>query len=199
MKKTMILIMLLFSFLSWNCFGRFAIIRKLYKFVDGISVSDTSPMFNKVVKSAIAWLVYVFPFIGGLAFFADFCVINLIEFWTDENPIDGKDDSSFKKNIKKTEEASSKLPAIQSGKTIVFESAENGLKLYISKSDDGNELRFRSAYQNSTREIVAFKNEPGILYTNNNDSLTPIEIELDTSGRIMGLTLENNSIPVDSY
>lgn len=59
-----------------GCYGKFQLTRTLYDV--NRSVGD------KYLRSAVTWLL-VIPY--GFAGFLDFCVFNVIEFWSGENPI----------------------------------------------------------------------------------------------------------------
>ncbi len=157
MRRIVVVCLLLLAFLQTNCFGRFAVIRKIYQFIDDIHFNG-APLLVRFVKTVITWLLFILPIVSGLAFFVDFCIINLIEFWTGENIIDGYKEGSAQKGKK----AQSGL--IQPGKTLRFESAENGMKLKISRSEDGSELKISSFYQGESREMIARQDEPGVLY-----------------------------------
>lgn len=61
---------------SAGCFGKFQLTRQLYEI--NKSVQD------KYLRSAVTWL-FVIPY--GITGFLDFCVFNLIEFWSGANPI----------------------------------------------------------------------------------------------------------------
>ncbi len=62
-----------------GCYGEFALTKAVYEF-NG-DVSD-----NKFVQSLMTW-VLGFLFVYSAAVLIDFVILNLIEFWTDENPM----------------------------------------------------------------------------------------------------------------
>lgn len=64
-----------------GCYGKFALTRKVYE----INGQITN---NKFVHSLVAWVFLWLP-VYGLAGFADFVVLNTIEFWTGNNPMSG--------------------------------------------------------------------------------------------------------------
>ncbi|MCL2326096.1 MAG: DUF3332 domain-containing protein [Proteobacteria bacterium] len=63
-----------------SCFGSFGATRFLYNFNDSFD--------NKFVKTIIMWCFTILP-AYPLFIFADFWIINLIEFWSGSNPISG--------------------------------------------------------------------------------------------------------------
>ena len=75
--KVLVATLALGAFLS-GCFGSFGATRWLYKFNDSFD--------NKFVKTLIMWVFLIIP-AYELFLFADFWIINLIEFWTGSNPV----------------------------------------------------------------------------------------------------------------
>ncbi|MDA8122406.1 MAG: DUF3332 family protein [Deltaproteobacteria bacterium] len=62
--------------LASGCFGKFQLTRKMYEINQSVD--------DKYVRSAVTWL-FVIPYV--LTGTLDFCIFNLIEFWSGENPI----------------------------------------------------------------------------------------------------------------
>lgn len=62
-----------------GCFGKFALTRKVYEINNQVS-SD------KFVKSLVTWIFVIVP-VYEIAAFADFVLLNVIEFWTGSNPV----------------------------------------------------------------------------------------------------------------
>jgi hypothetical protein len=182
MKKTLIVTLLLSSFLTWNCFGKFAITRKLYQFVDGINLEGQSSLLNKFVKSVVMWLCFIFP-VAGLAFAVDLIVINLIEFWTGDNIVDSSKSAINSKTL-------------SPGKNLSFESAEKGTKLTMARSADGETMTIRAEFNGELREIVAKKDEPGNLFLIEKDAMVPVQVKLNSIGDIDTIRVENTLIPV---
>ncbi|MCK9329652.1 MAG: DUF3332 domain-containing protein [Candidatus Cloacimonetes bacterium] len=80
MKKS-ILTILIISLLSLSisgCFGSFKLVGSVYDFNKGID--------NKFVKSFVMWIFYIVP-VYELATLGDVILLNVIEFWTDKNPM----------------------------------------------------------------------------------------------------------------
>ena len=65
-----------------GCFGKFAVVKTVYKFHDGIAGND---MAGKVIKSLL--LVFIGHAVYGFSAFVDVCLFNVIEFWTGSNPL----------------------------------------------------------------------------------------------------------------
>jgi hypothetical protein len=74
----MLLVVLFLSFSSISCYGNFSLVKKLYKWNGTIE--------NKFAKSAATWIMFIIP-VYGVAGFIDFVILNLIEFWSGENPV----------------------------------------------------------------------------------------------------------------
>lgn len=170
MSKKIILILLVLGILQIQCFGRFAIIRKIYQFIDDIKISDASPLLTRFVKTLLVWVLFIIPIVGGLAFFVDFCIINLIEFWTGENVIDGyKEKKAYlDKNLDEDKKNNPKS-LIAPGKSIAFVSSKTGMKTILSRSEDGMQMVIQTFYNGQKRELIAYKDQPGVLYARENN------------------------------
>lgn len=73
-----------------SCFGKFALVRMLYQFNDGLGGKDLGGRF---IKSIVMWVMLILP-IYSIASFIDIIILNLIEFWTGSNPIAMKEGES---------------------------------------------------------------------------------------------------------
>ena len=69
----------LISFGTSACMGSFALTKMLYNFNNTITG-------NKIVNNLIFWVLIWVPVYGG-AMFIDGAILNLIEFWTGDNPL----------------------------------------------------------------------------------------------------------------
>jgi hypothetical protein len=65
-----------------GCFGKFAVVKMVYKFHDSVAGDD---MQGKVIKSLL--LLLVGHAVYGLSAVADVLLFNVIEFWTGSNPL----------------------------------------------------------------------------------------------------------------
>ena len=79
--KKFVLIVVLVSLLTLSmsgCFGKFALTRKLYEFNGSLG--------NKWVNTIVMWAMCIVP-VYSIVVFVDFVILNLVEFWTNSNPI----------------------------------------------------------------------------------------------------------------
>ncbi len=61
-----------------GCYGSFNLTRRLYTWNGSLG--------DRFVKSLVMWVMVIVP-VYGLAGFADFAILNLVEFWTGKNPM----------------------------------------------------------------------------------------------------------------
>lgn len=71
-------LMLGVSILGSGCFGKFALVRKVYEWNDSLG--------NNFVKTLVFYGLNIIP-VYGFAGAIDFWILNLIEFWTGSNPM----------------------------------------------------------------------------------------------------------------
>lgn len=69
------------GFTTSACYGKFMLTRKVYE-ING-QITD-----NKFVHSLVMWVFMIVP-VYPIAGFADVVILNLIEFWTGSNPMQG--------------------------------------------------------------------------------------------------------------
>lgn len=115
-----------------NCFGKFALVRKLYGFNDSINIG--SGFVAKLFKTLISYVLYLVYALAGVV---DFLIFNLIEFWTDSNPVSLKEFDKEGKLVKNFE---------QDGQKIKFHYSNFGEKLEIdfNKKEVSNIIVFKS-------------------------------------------------------
>lgn len=77
-----------------GCYGKFALTRKVYE-ING-TITD-----NKFVHSLITWVFLILP-VYSIAGFADFVVLNTIEFWTGSNPMGASNSTTNDEGMKVT-------------------------------------------------------------------------------------------------
>ena len=65
-----------------GCYGKFAVVKMVYKFHDSVAGND---MQGKVIKSLI--LLLGGEAVYGLSIAADIFLFNIVEFWTGSNPL----------------------------------------------------------------------------------------------------------------
>ena len=66
-----------------GCFGKFALVRAVYRFNDEIAGNDRP---SKALKSLLFYGLMFIP-VYGVAGFMDWVIFNVIEFWTGTNPL----------------------------------------------------------------------------------------------------------------
>ena len=71
-----VLLLLAMSFMS--CYGNFSLVKKLYKWNGTVG--------SKLANSAVAWLLIIIP-VYEVAGLIDFVILNVIEYWSGENPV----------------------------------------------------------------------------------------------------------------
>jgi hypothetical protein len=163
-KKNLLVSLLLLSiFLSGNCFGKFALVRKIYEVNDGLTFGASGKL-GGVIKS-IVMIVFVILPVYSISFFLDIIVFNLIEFWTDKNPM-----------------ALNEKP--------VQELASEG-NTSISKKVDGDRMDLIIKNNQSVESIVVFKNKPGKFYTEKNSKLEEIKLNSMEFGSVSILSMES--------
>lgn len=80
MKKSILslLIICILSLSISGCFGSFSLTHQVYNFNRNIE--------DKFVRTIVLWAFIIVP-VYNVVMFVDFAVLNLIEFWTDKNPL----------------------------------------------------------------------------------------------------------------
>jgi Domain of unknown function (DUF3332) len=142
-----------------NCFGKFALVRKLYGFNDGIGGSD---LVGRFLKTLVFWIIaYILP-IYGIAFLVDFVIINLIEFWTGNNVIGLNEydkDGVFVKNFEKD------------GQSIRMTYTNYGSKLIVDFNNGSKKGTF-----------TMLKSQPGKFYQDNQGKLVEVKVNSEVLG-----------------
>jgi hypothetical protein len=84
------LVVLFSGQLLTSCFGKFALVNKLYDFNNGLGGKDLAGRF---IKTLVFWVMIIIPVyeIGGLI---DIIILNLVEFWTGSNILSMKEGES---------------------------------------------------------------------------------------------------------
>ena len=126
LKLTALLLIVIFvSFSSISCYGNFSLVKKLYKWNGTIE--------NKFAKSAATWIMFIIP-VYGVAGFIDFVILNLIEFWSGENPVTmsaGDKEVQFVEKDGKTYQ----ITATKNRFDIVEQGKDNPVSLIYQESD----------------------------------------------------------------
>ena len=149
---------LLFSLLfTSNCFGKFTLLQKVHGINAQINVGEGK--VNGAFKSLFMILMAVVPIYPG-AIVLDVVFLNLVEFWTDKNPLGG-----------------------ESNAKVEIEILEDGTK--ISKTKNGNELTISISKDYRSNSFIALKEEPGKLFIKKNNKLEEIKIETLEFGSLL--------------
>jgi len=164
-KITLLLLIVGVSLTSFaNCFGKFALTRKVYGFNEGLMGNDWA---GKIVKTILMYVYFILP--NWIVMFIDVVILNLIEFWTDSNPLglneynkEGKYVKSFQK-----EGESLKLTYLNFGQKLVIDVSKNG------KSD----------------QFVVLRSEPGKFFKETDDKLEEITVDSKNIGSKMILRM----------
>ncbi len=166
-KITLLLLIVGVSLTSFaNCFGKFALTRKVYGFNEGLMGNDWA---GKIVKTILMYVYFFIPIIAGIVWFIDVVILNLIEFWTDSNPLglneynkEGKYVKSFQKD----------------GETLKLTYINFGQKLVIDVSNNGKADQF-----------VVLRSEPGKFFKETDDKLEEITVDSKNIGSKMILRM----------
>lgn len=155
--KTALVGLLSFGLFS-NCFGKFGAVKAVYSFNGNIQIGTGK------VAGFFRSLLMIFPlyFAYGIGSFLDIVVFNLIEFWTDKNPIamaeydfDGK---------------------------LVKEYSQDGQTITLTYTEWGKVLKMEAPTQKGTEAVYFLKEKPEKAFRLING--TYVEI-LQTSGPIL--------------
>lgn len=162
MKKkslTMFLISAMLLAGTANCFGKFSLTRKIYTFNDSINAGGG--LVGKLVKTLVMYAMFIIP-VYGIGGAVDLIILNLIEFWTDSNPLGLNE---FDKNG-----------------NYVKEMAEGNLKIQMIYSGFGEKMTMNIHDGKNSASYVSVRNQPGILFEEKNGVLVPVSIESEKIG-----------------
>ena len=73
-----LVIVLLLSLSFMSCYGNFSLVKKLYNWNGTVG--------SKLGNTAVMWVLFIIP-VYEVAGFIDFVILNVIEFWSGENPV----------------------------------------------------------------------------------------------------------------
>ncbi|EKR92119.1 PF11810 domain protein [Leptospira santarosai str. CBC379] len=141
-----------------NCFGKFAIVKKVYEVNDSFNIG--SGLLAKLIKTLVMYFPFSVLYVVG--FFFDLILFNLIEFWSGSNPVGYNEYDENGKYVKTYE--------------------ENGEKLLLSYSDFGKRLDIRFEKEGDSQNLVAFRSEPGKFFVEKNGELREISVSSETIG-----------------
>lgn len=141
-----------------NCFGKFAIVKKVYDVNEGFNIG--SGLLAKIVKT----LVMYFPFsiLYAVGFFFDIILFNLIEFWSGSNPVGYNEYDKDGKYVK------------------TFE--DQGEKLTLTYSNFGSRLDLQVEKEGKTQFLSTLRSEPGKFFVEKDGKLEEIAVSAETIG-----------------
>ncbi|XDD51360.1 DUF3332 family protein [Leptospira sp. WS92.C1] len=141
-----------------NCFGKFAIVKKVYNVNEDFNIG--SGLFAKMIKT----LLMYFPFgiLYGIGFFFDLFLFNLIEFWSGSNPVGLNEYDQDGKYVKTLE--------------------ENGEKLTLTYSSFGSRLDMTHEKDGKTQSLTALRSEKGKFFVEKEGKLKEIVVTSETVG-----------------
>lgn len=134
-----------------NCFGKFSLVRKVYGFHDSIKVGGG--FVTKFVKTLIMYLFWIIP-VYGISIFIDVILLNLIEFWTDSNPL-GLNEYNKEGIYTKT-----------------FPTEEG--KIQLTYMNFGSQLKINIDTAKNKDEFIVLKSEPGKIFKEINGKLQEV-------------------------
>ncbi|BDA77566.1 hypothetical protein LPTSP3_g04960 [Leptospira kobayashii] len=146
MKRLLVILsILMFSFGSFaNCFGKFGVLKTMYGFHAGINVG--SGFVAKLIRTILMYIPFIWVY--GFATFLDLVLFNLIEFWTDSNPIAAAEYDFEGKLVK--------------------EFRENGESLRLTYTKWGKEMMIEAEGNKGKVTFFAFADKPGKLFQKEN-------------------------------
>ena len=147
-KKLIISLLILSVFLTGNCFGKFSLVRKIYDINADITFGQQGKL-GGIIKS-IFMIIFLFLPVYGISAFVDIILFNLIEFWTDKNPL--------AINEKANEELVS----------------NNGTS--ITKKINGNRMDLIVKNNEKIETIILFKDKPGKFYIEKKNQIEEIKL-----------------------
>jgi hypothetical protein len=164
-KKLVISLLILSIFLTGNCFGKFSLVRKIYEINSDITLGQQGKM-GGVIKSIFMILFLILP-VYSISAFVDVILFNVIEFWTDKNPL--------ALNDKINEELVS----------------NNGTS--ITKKINGNRMDLVVKNNEKIETIILFKDKPGKFYTEKRNQIEEIKLNSMEFGLVSILSMDTSN------
>ena len=134
--------------LNANCFGSFSLVKKIYGINSELTLGQSGKI-GGVIKSVFLLVFLIIP-TYGISGFLDVILFNVIEFWTDKNPL----------------AENNKIEEIYSNKDVV-----------ITKKILGNRMDLRIKNNNKEETIVLLREKPQKYFVERNSKLEEINID----------------------
>lgn len=134
-----------------HCFGKFGLLKTIHSVNGGITIG--SGKIAKLIRTLL--MLFPFSFLYTGATFLDLILFNLVEFWTDTNPI-AKADFNFDGTLVKTLE-------------------NNGETFHLTYSKWGAELKIVTESKAGPVTLYAFTSAPGKLFQRKNNQLLEVK------------------------
>ncbi|MDX1957111.1 MAG: DUF3332 family protein [Leptospiraceae bacterium] len=141
-----------------NCFGKFALVRKIYGFNEEINWGGG--LIGKVCRTLVFYVLAIFVY--SIAGFIDFIFFNLLEFWTEKNLI-GLNEFDKNGNFTKIQE-------------------KNGEKVILAYSEFGAKLKLTVVAGKNEESFIFLRNEPGKIFKEVEGSLVAVSMNERTIG-----------------
>jgi len=164
-KKLIISLLILSIFLTGNCFGKFSLVRKIYEINADITFGQQGKM-GGVIKS-IFMILFLILQVYTISSFVDIILFNVIEFWTDKNPL--------ALNEKINEELVS----------------NNGTS--ITKKINGNRMDLVIKSNEKIETIILFKDKPGKFYIEKKNQIEEIKLNSMEFGSVSILSMDTSN------
>ena len=171
MKKKILTLFLIPAMLligTANCFGKFSLIRKMHAFNDGINIGGK--WVSKFIKTLIMWVSLFFA--QWWMFAIDMLILNVIEFWTDSNPLG--------------------LNEYDKDGRFVRELAEGDSKVRLEYTGFGQRLNVSLSEKDKLSSFVVLRNQPGEIFEEREGRLIPINVESQKIGNKAVLRMVKN-------
>jgi hypothetical protein len=164
-KKLVISLLILSVFLTGNCFGKFSLVRKIYDINADITFGQQGKL-GGIIKS-IFMILFLILQVYSISSFVDIILFNVIEFWTDKNPL--------ALNEKTNEELVS----------------NNGTS--ITKKINGNRMDLVVKNNEKIETIILFKDKPGKFYTEKKNQIEEIKLNSMEFGSVSILSMDTSN------
>ena len=164
-KKIIISLLILSVFLTGNCFGKFSLVRKIYDINADITFGQQGKL-GGIIKS-IFMILFLILQVYTISSFVDIILFNVIEFWTDKNPL--------ALNEKTNEELVS----------------NNGTS--ITKKINGNRMDLVVKNNEKIETIILFKDKPGKFYTEKKNQIEEIKLNSMEFGSVSILSMDTSN------